>query len=495
MKKGALTCLIIVLILIALIVIAVLTMFLLKICPPNGPWPMPPWCKADSSSSIDSLLPDLPEISELPLLKPTPEEEIEIDQAIVLPTQIQSISYPDFYNEPSFTTVKVKDPYCAIVKEEVAYPADYLGEFEFPPIVNAPLPASITRSIGIKDVWIMEPNLNDCPFVVPYEKMRESLDGTLLRVKALGADEITFSNYISFENFEQPVLQSYDKAAISESDMRYFASQAEKMGLGMTLYLNLAPGSVTVRYEILSDEWLASIINQWEPFVLNQAQIAEETGIDAIMINHFDYQPGVHGFESVYQTEMSELLAKVREVYSGRVLFLIEPVWGTDVTKMDDLLNSVDGFIYTPITNILASSDDKSVTVSNLKKLYYDNLSSIGQDFSKYDKKMLLRVLIQSERDFLENGWNEDMFCIQRGDDPCYQKNLTVDFSLQAIAMEAMMEAVSEAQQSGALNIENIDIYGYWYTDVILPDFSQPQMAHSIRNKPAESVVYEWFKR
>jgi hypothetical protein len=162
---------------------------------------------------------------------------------------------------------------------------------------------------------------------------------------------------------------------------------------------------------------------------------------------------------------------------------------------VDEILNSVDGFIYTPITNILAYAEDKSVSVSNLKSLYADNLRSIGQDFSKFEKPTLLRVLIQSERDFLENGWNEDMFCIQRGDDPCYQKNLFVDFSLQAIAIEAMLEAVSEVQQTGALNVENIDIYGYWYTDVILPDFSQPQMAHSIRNKPAESVVFEWFKR
>jgi hypothetical protein len=114
--------------------------------------------------------------------------------------------------------------------------------------------------------------------------------------------------------------------------MRYFASQAETMGLGMTLYLNLAPGSVKVEYKVLSDEWLASLINQWEPFVLQQAQIAEETGIDALMVNHFDFQPGVEGFESVYQTEMLEILAQVREIYSGRVLFLIEPVWGADLT-------------------------------------------------------------------------------------------------------------------------------------------------------------------
>ncbi|MHC1782262.1 MAG: hypothetical protein AB9891_05780 [Anaerolineaceae bacterium] len=188
----------------------------------------------------------------------------------------------------------------------MAYPAEYLGVYEFPPVTGAPLPETVTRSIGIKDVWIAEPNLNDCPYLVPYEEMRQSLDSTLERVKALGAEEITFTNYIAFENFEKPVLQSPDRAAISDADLRYFAGQAEKMGLGMTLYLNLAPGNVKVEYEIQGDPWLAELINQWEPFAVSQAKLAEETGIDAVMINHFDYQPGIQGYEDVYQTEMLE---------------------------------------------------------------------------------------------------------------------------------------------------------------------------------------------
>jgi len=56
------------------------------------------------------------------------------------------------------------------------------------------------------------------------------------------------------------------------------------------------------------------------------------------------------------------------------------------------------------------------------------------------------------------------------------------------------MEAIKEACGS-YLDIAAVDSYGYWFTDVILPAVSQPQMGHSIRNKPAESVVSEWFKR
>ncbi len=490
MRKG---CLIILLVVILIPVVAVAVMFFAKICPPSGPWPTPPWC-AKGESSFD--LPGaLPQLSDLPFIAEDVVEEIEIQNAVIVPVDVSAIPYPDFYNTPQIETALVTDPYCVIVQPQVAYPAEFLGSYPFPEITGAPLPDDITRSIGIKDVWISEPNLNDCAHAIPYAPMREALDRTLERVKALGAEEITFSNYIAFESFNEPVLQSPARAAISETDMRYIAGKAQEMGLGMTLYLNLAPGSVKVIYEIPGESWLRSLLDQWELFVLDQARIAEETGVDAMMINHFDYQPGVHGFETAYQEELLETLSKVREIFSGKVLLLVEPVWGTDLTQLDELLRSVDGFIYTPITAILANVEDKTISVENLKPLYVRNLTEIADSFGDYDKPFVLRVLIQSEKDFLEKGWNEDMFCIARGDDPCYQDDLIVDFSLQAVAVEAMMEAIAAVETMDILTFDNLDIYGYWFTDVILPDFSHPQMAHSIRNKPAESIVYLWYQR
>jgi len=65
---------------------------------------------------------------------------------------------------------------------------------------------------------------------------------------------------------------------------------------------------------------------------------------------------------------------------------------------------------------------------------------------------------------------------------------------VQAIAYEAMMEAINEAHGK-FLNVEAVDAYGYSFTDVLLPQVWLPQISHSVRNKPAESIVKEWFKR
>jgi hypothetical protein len=431
------------------------------------------------------------------VIMPPPSEpaEARIANAVVIPSDISKIDYPGFYNNPSVVQdYIVENAYCAIERDEIAYPAEYLGDFEFPVVTGAPLPSSIQRLVGLKDVWIPEPNLNEGCVSFGFEAMREAYEKTLPRVKALNADGITFSNYVHITDYQNAVIAGPENAAMPEDDLRFAAGKAREQGLDMVLYLNLALADEVDSLEVLDEDWLAALIRNWGVFVLNQAGLAEETGIGAIMLNHFDCQFGIAGYEDVFQTEMLALLQQVRGVYSGKVLLMIEPLWGAELGKLDRLLNDVDGFLFTPVTNILENADDKTVSVDNLKSLYLNHLEEIGRDFGMYGKPFYLRVLIQSTRVFLEEGWHEEMFCIQHGDDPCYQNSLEVDFSVQAIAYEAMMEAISEAS-GNYFEIAAVDSYGYWYTDVILPNISHPQIGQSIRNKPAECIVRRWFER
>ena len=453
---------------IGLFVAATAAMFIFKACPPQGPWPAPPWCAS------------------------APVKE-EFKNVLVVPTDLDKIAYPDFYRQAKPTNTTVSNPYCLIEAPETVYPATYLGTYSLPQIKDAPLPAEITRIIGIKDTWVPEPNKNTGCGSFGYAAIKEAYEKTLQRVKALGADQITFTNYVHFSNFENAQIDGPDKAAVSEKDLRFVATKAREQNLKVILYLNLAPGKEKVSWEIPSASWLGTLIHNWELFVLDQANIAEETGIFAIMLNHFDYQPSIKGFEDTYQNEMLSLLQKIRNVYSGKVLLMIEPMSGADLGKLDTLLKQVDGFIYTPTTNVLHYESDKTVSVSHLKTLYLNNFAGLGRNFGKYNKPIYIRVLIQSSKEFLEKGWSEDQFCVARGGDSCYQKNLDVDFSTQAIAYEAIMEAIKQTHNN-YFTVGGVDSYGYWFTDVILPDISQPQIAQSVRNKPAESIVKEWFK-
>ncbi len=451
------------------------------VCPPKGPWPIPPGCEGGMQlpkPGIPSPSGTQPEV-----------EELKLENTIVIPTDLTKITYPTSY-QSTLTSITVKNPYCTIDSETAAYPASYLGAYALPEIDGAPLPSDIRRAVGIKDSWINEPNLNNCP--VSGDPMFVSFEKTLKRAKALGAQEIHITNFVNFENFQGATLD-VNRKAIPDSTLQRIAEAASKNGLGVVLYLNVAPGDQKVS-DIPSDEWLAKFIDNYDPFLLNQAAIAQRTGISGIMLGHFDYQPSIKGHEDVYNEKMLSLIKKVRATYSGKIVFLIEPTLGADLTKLDKLLNEVDAYIYTPTTRPLLSSPDKTVSVSNIREQYLKDFEYIGATYGKYKKPVYIRILIQSEKDFLVNGWNEDQFCIKRGDNSCYQKDLTVDFSLQAIAYEAIMEALKGAHNK-YFQVGAVDTYGYWYTDVMLPKNSQPQMAHTIRNKPAESIVKAWFER
>ena len=373
---------------------------------------------------------------------------------------------------------------------------DYLGDYEYPPVNGAPLPAEIKRVVGFHDVGIPDGSLMDFTYNVT-EKMRDAFLNTMKHAKSLGADEITFANYILFSDFEKAELEPLTNSALQPEDFRFIAVHAKELGLNTTLYLNLGPESSYTRESspgIPSGDWLATQVRNWGPFVLEQAQLCEETGVDAMMINHLDWDPSVKGYEDVYQAEMLALLSKVRTVYHGRVLMVINPFWGADLNKLSRLLGSVDGFIYDALIQPFWESGDKTVSVSNVKALYLKAFRNLSEYFSGFSKPYLIRLLIQSEKTFLENGWNEDMFRVRRGDDPYYQRNLEVDFSVQAIAYEAALEAVKQAHADRYMEVYGVDTTGYLFMDVILPYISQPQISQSVRNKPAEAVVYQWFK-
>ena len=426
-------------------------------------------------------------------------EALTIENAIVVPTDVSKIDYPSAFNNPTITSVQVFDPYCAIEREEIAYPVEYLGDYEFPQVNGAPLPAEISRVVGLHDVGIPDYTFMDCANNVTNDARaleREGFLKAMKRAQSLGADEITITNMLKFSDFENAELEPLERCPVSSDDFCYIAGNAEELGLDTTLCLNLfIIDKNPWDYPIPSSDWLATLIHNWETFVLNQAQLSEETGVDALMINHFDWQPYIKGYEDVYQTGMLALLGKVRTVYHGRILFMLDPLQGADLDKLSKLLSSVDGFIVNAVPAPLSYASDKTVSVSNLKGLYLTYFRNIAIEFNKFHKPYLIRVLIQSEKTFLENGWNEDMSCVRKGDDPCYQLHLEVDFSVQAIAYEAMLEAIAQVHTEQQMDVYGVETTGYLFMDVVLPHVSHPQISQSVRDKPAEAVIYQWFKR
>jgi len=138
-----------------------------------------------------------------------------------------------------------------------------------------------------------------------------------------------------------------------------------------------------------------------------------------------------------------------------------------------------------------------SLTVPLLKARYRQQIDGIRQSPSLNGKPIIWNVYMPSRSDALTTGYLEETFCTAGYDlgvtyaTSCIQAGKTTDFALQALAHEASLEAIFE-QDSG--NLAGVSIQ-YWMDDNLLPSFTFPNVATSIRGKPAEAIVYRWFRR
>ena len=105
---------------------------------------------------------------------------------------------------------------------------------------------------------------------------------------------------------------------------------------------------------------------------------------------------------------------------------------------------------------------------------------------------------VQSREDYFINGWKEDGFCTSgtledNTPDDCMQEHYTIDFSLQALGIEGIMQALSEQY---TFSVESTDIHtGYWLSQTLTPGVEGfPNLSQSIRGKPAEHIVKYWYR-
>lgn len=420
---------------------------------------------------------------------------------ITAPADPTVIPYPKFYtNRPSSLTVRVPDPYCAIQSSVIAYPQSYLGSLPMPPITSAPLPASFQRGMELKDYWnapgfgIVQQN-GGCG---PPNDMHTAFVETVARVKKLGADHVSIVATPAVEDpqgnrittpadGQQLVLDPTPEGiGISESDLAFIASTATQAGLEPWLDFQVC----CVSGPPPNSAWLSSFLDEYTAYVVHMGQLAEKYGFKSMMLNwgawFFDATP----FSDVYATKMAAALTQLRNVFHGKVRLADGVVQVNDPGSAPylALYNSADIVMIGSPQNILTSDEDQNLSFPLIKQKYKEGIARIAQRFAAFPSKPLAFItLIQSHRHFLQAGWIEDSFCVNN----CIQQRLQTDFSVQANGYEALLEAMMES----GLNFVSIDPAGYWYVDVIQPKDSFPNTSQSVRNKPAEVVLQNWYRR
>jgi hypothetical protein len=168
--------------------------------------------------------------------------------------------------------------------------------------------------------------------------------------------------------------------------------------------------------------------------------------------------------------------------------------WLKDHPEVLDQVDIIQTGFY-PRTTITQSQSD-TISVASYKNLVDNGIKY----WASTGKTVMVVSYIQSRADALTNpGYLEETVCT--GDIPpngdlaaidnniCLQRKTKPDFSIQAIVHEAHMEMIKE---TGVTNLIVL-IYDYWETDTLMPQTAFPNIATSVRNKPAEGILRQWF--
>jgi len=426
----------------------------------------------------------------------------------VVPTNINSVIYPRSYSTTS--TLLASSDICNLDISSLHYPKEWLGKYELPKINNAPLKKSIVRGMSLKDIM-----LHDNPaFILDRGctgNIQSEFKKTIDRLKYLGVETITVTqwHYLSRHADDSWYIMKAEDTfgPIRDSELSILVKTAHDAGMKVILYNQIQamvdgpnqPLYLPVRNNENYNKWFQA----YHKFILDRAIAYQSMGIDGwefgcsscVYTNTGDSAVDTIKF---FRQELTKNFNIVKQHYSGK-LFMYTNHVSLDYTK-DFYFQNIDYLATHPWELRLTEEQNKNLTVASYKELLKNHpfyKSTVW--WSNLGKPVIVEFGIQSRADALTNpgyveetGCTVNMYDMNAGSNlGCIQKDVVVDFSLQAIVYQATLEAINELPSNDLIVVSR----DYWQTDVMKPYTAYPNLSSSIRNKPAESIVKQWYTK
>jgi hypothetical protein len=424
---------------------------------------------------------------------------------------------------------------CINPHTDTSYPASFKGKYNIP-VVQDTLPINVDRSMGFKDY---KPTLSSWweAYKVPNgckgeEYVKKLYSDSLDKMQTLGIEHVEL--YIGSQGWTvDPALDYWiakpESFSHSYELIEYIAQEAKKRNIKLNLVwqFNIVDdrGNFLLQLGEKADIKLwAKILESHHRNIVEVAKMAEKFGVDriaadwnAMNIGNF-HDPA---FRELYVQKMIVIIDDIRKVFKGKI------TWGQSISiwhdyriidKIDILnLSVIPKFTQSELVNF--SSDlVKEKTLKEMYRLHQDfNCIWPSQNYCSLVRSgkqvpVIFQIAIQSTDIYLTNGWVEDGFCItgittdgKKHD--CIQTTYNTDFSVQAVTIDGVIRALKEQPY---FNMQGINFHSsYWHTDTLKPSTGYiqtsqglredsegfPNLSQSIRGKPAEIVVKQWFKK
>jgi hypothetical protein len=403
---------------------------------------------------------------------------------VTVSSDITKNSYSTSYSATAQTPVI--DDKCLLTADSISYPEAYRGAFALPQVKGSFANANIGLGIGIKDNWgdgyMPNPNINrNCA-----TDNRTAFVAALKRLKALGSSYVYVAQYGCLRDGTNPTT-FLGQISISDADLVWMGQQAQAHGLKARLVMQVCDTDQKGRLldnSTLDSQWFSTFFDTYNAFMLDQARLAQTAGFDAIQLDwgHWNLAKGWTSASSIRSARLQQLSAAMRQVFNGRQFLMSTWGWHAEAAGLVATVDMLVAHLDPRITSVQSNS----LSVNQLLPGFTNSINS--RQFLGNAKPIIWLLQMQSHKDFFVNGWVEDAGCWST---PC-ATSLTTDFSVQAIGIEAALEAIN---QQTFFKTESVFVNHYWLSDTMTPHDSFPNTSQSIRNKPAESILYQWWKK
>jgi hypothetical protein len=433
---------------------------------------------------------------------------LRLDNAITVPNHIPAIKYPESYSNAARASIDLTDPHCNINPTTESFPADFLGQFALPVIRGAPLSRAIERGMWLKDSWDSSnsaaPTLSrQCP-----GDMRQAGQLALRRLKTLGVDYVGLIPWTCIDMSTTPwriVNPAELRSGMNDSDLEWMTAEAHRLGLSVHWSNQIQCGIDMATQRIVSisfsEQNVRNYLDALEPYLLSRAALFQRIGVDVMDIScrcwaFFSAQ----GYNKLVAERLAIIAPKIKSIYSGKLRGLEVPGQNAQDGYVHGLYDGEQVRQYLDYFEIDIQPDASSIDVSRVSVDAFKD--SIRKQINYYataridnSKPVTWYFRIKSIAEIasfgVEEGFCTDTLGLFRPGGACIQQALHTDYSVQAAFVEAALEVIAEQTYLQTRSVET----DYWLTDNVLPDAAFPNIATSIRNKPSEAILYQWYAR
>jgi hypothetical protein len=513
MKKSVKSCLIAVLVFATVCIAGVAVMFFADLCPPQGPWPIPPWCEPEIESPVV-------QSTTAPILAQPTAQSTSTPQIITVELTV-SVPYwteGDVYlgigdNATSLKLERVNEVTykgTAFLDKEVEYYYSR-GTIETKSVNSfklTDLPQGLNAVVDWADSQ-KQISLHEFQKGVTFggmlwrpEELAQDgiIEHSLDLAKDFGVEWITIiPDWFFYPDLNSSTIRPWYASdgpfpnssgwvtpTLTDEQIESIILQARARGLKIMLKPHVdpydwSPEQSKGRGDIQPSDWNTWYSN-YTSFILHYAELAEKNDVEIFVVGT-EIDPAAmegHGYGPAGggQTEyFKNLIAEVRKVYSGKLTYSSSchgECWGIRGIKFWGDLDYIGFEPYFSLT------DKLDPTIEELKSGFLTGINSWGKDaYEKYNRPLLLTEIAYQSFD------GSGKLVLNTPPTP------QLDLQEQADAYEAVFQAIE-----GLDWVEGMYI---WALYLVSPgDNMEWQLKDAdgpFIGKPAGQVIKKWYSK